>query len=223
MFTGLIEDVGSIAAVAVIASGEAGARRLTVATSLAEHLPIGASIAVDGTCLTVVEVAPGRFSAIAGAETLACTSLGGLAAGDRVNLERPLRMGDRLGGHLVAGHVDGVGRVSARTDRGEALDVTIETPPALLRYVIAKGSIALDGISLTVNVVDARGFTVSLIPHTQTATTLAAKAVGAAVNLEVDLIGKYVEKLVSPLAAQSAPVPRVGLTLDKLKEHGFAD
>ncbi len=222
MFTGLIEDIGHIEAVA--AAGE-GARRLAISTRLAgEDLPVGASLAVDGTCLTVVENAGDRVALVAAAETLACTSLGGLAAGARVNLERPLRLGDRLGGHMVAGHVDGVGRISALGHRGEALDVTIETPPALLRYVVPKGSIAIDGISLTVNTVDAHGFAVSLIPHTQTATTLGDKPVGTPVNLEVDLVGKYIEQLVEPYRAmREQPAAAAGLTLDKLKENGFAE
>jgi riboflavin synthase len=127
---------------------------------------------------------------------VARTTLGKLGQGARVNLERPLRLGDRLGGHMVAGHVDAVGHIAQVAPRAEAVDVTVRAPGELLRYVIEKGSIAVDGISLTVNAVDAGTFTVSLIPHTQTATTLAAKGAGAHVNLEVDLIGKYVEKLV---------------------------
>jgi riboflavin synthase len=222
MFTGLVEDVGRIEAVAP--AGE-GAVRITIATRLAaEDLPIGASLAVEGTCLTVVENGGDRVALVAAAETLARTTLGGLAAGQGVNLERPLRLGDRLGGHMVAGHVDGVGRVAALAHRGEALDVTIEADPELLRYVVEKGSIAVDGISLTVNSVDARSFAVSLIPHTQTATTLGGKAAGTPVNLEVDLVGKYVEKLVAPhRAATTTEPPRPGVTLDKLKEHGFAE
>jgi riboflavin synthase len=153
---------------------------------------------------------------VAAAETLGRTTLGALAAGDDVNLERPLRIGDRLGGHMVAGHVDAVGTVASRQARGEAVDLTIAAPPEVLRYVVEKGSIAIDGISLTVNAVDERGFTVSLIPHTQSVTTLARKPIGAGVNLEVDLIGKYVEKLVEPHRGRS------GITLEKLRENGFA-
>jgi riboflavin synthase len=161
------------------------------------------------------------MTAEVGPETLERTTLGELAAGREVNLERPVRVGDRLGGHLVAGHVDAVGQIEKIAPRGEAIDVTVSTPPALLRYIVEKGSIAIDGISLTVNRVDQRGFDVSIIPHTQvatqTATTLTKKGVGARVNLEVDLIGKYVEKLVAGYA------PTGGVTLEKLKEHGFVD
>jgi riboflavin synthase len=223
MFTGLIEDTGRVEAVEELAGGE---RRLTIATRLAgEDLPIGASLAVEGVCLTVVENSGARVALVAAAETLARTTVGLFAVGQPVNLERPLKMGDRLGGHLVAGHVDGVGRVEARSNRGDALDVRIEARADLLRYVIEKGSIAVDGISLTVNRVDGSGFEVSLIPHTQEATTLGGKGVGTAVNLEVDLIGKYVEKLVNPSATSlgAADARKGGITIDKLKEHGFAD
>jgi riboflavin synthase len=218
VFTGLVEDVGTIRQITV----ENEARRLTIATRLAgDDLPIGASLAVDGICLTVVATEAGSVDLVAAAETLARTALGRLAVGDSVNLERPLKLGDRLGGHLVAGHVDGVGYVKSLGRRGDALDITIEAPADLLRYVIEKGSITVDGISLTVNAVDDRTFQVSLIPHTQVATTLGKKPVGAPLNLEVDLIGKYVEKLVKPAAAAAESAPG-GITLDKLKEHGFA-
>ena len=214
MFTGLVEDVGRVRAALVMPGG---ARRLTVATRLAEEeMPLGASLAVDGVCLTVVAWERGEVALVAAAETLERTTLAARTAGDAVNLERPLRVGDRLGGHLVAGHVDGVGSVAARARRGEAEDITIACAPDLLRYVVAKGSIAIDGISLTVNQVDARGLTVSLIPHTQGATTLARKAVASPVNLEVDIIGKYVEKLLGGFTGKS------GVTLEKLEEHGFA-
>jgi riboflavin synthase len=215
MFTGLVEDVGRVERVDSLPSGQG--RRLALAAHLLdEELPIGASLAVDGVCLTVVSWQKGRVTAEVGPETLERTTLGELSAGAAVNLERPLKLGDRLGGHMVAGHVDAVGRLEAVRPRGEAIDLTVGTPAPLLRYIVEKGSIAIDGISLTVNRVDARGFEVSIIPHTQTATTLTKKAAGARVNLEVDLIGKYVEKLVGAYA------PR-GVTMDQLKEHGFVD
>jgi riboflavin synthase len=195
MFTGLVEDIGRVEAVETLPSQQGRALTLS-ARLLDEELPVGASLAVDGVCLTVTAWSRGRVSAVAGAETLERTTLNGLVAGASVNLERPLRLGDRLGGHMVAGHVDGVGRVRALARRGENLDVSIEAPVALLRYVVEKGSISVDGISLTVNKVDARAFEVSLIPHTQNVTTLGRRQLGDRVNLEVDLIGKYVEKLV---------------------------
>jgi riboflavin synthase len=194
MFTGLVEDVGRVEAAADLDGGRG--RRLTVtARLLDDEQPLGASVAVDGVCLTVVEWRRGVAAFDVGPETLARTTLGAVVSGAGVNLERPVRVGDRLGGHLVAGHVDGVGAVAHRAPRGEAVDVTIALPPALLRYVVEKGSVAVDGISLTVNRVSDGGFDVSLIPHTQAATTLAHKPVGARCNIEVDLIGKYVEKL----------------------------
>jgi len=195
MFTGIVEDVGKIRALEPLPSEQA--LRLTVQAPLLEdEQSLGASLAIDGVCLTVTAWRRGEVDAVVGPETIARTTLGKLGQGANVNLERPLRLGDRLGGHMVAGHVDAVGLIAAVAPRAEAVDVTVRPPGELLRYVIEKGSIAVDGISLTVNAVDAETFTVSLIPHTQTATTLARKGTGAHVNLEVDLIGKYVEKLV---------------------------
>lgn len=195
MFTGIVEDVGQVTALTPLPSQQA--LRLTVrARLLDEEQEIGASLAVDGVCLTVTAWRSGEIDAEVGPETIARTTIGKLGQGAHVNLERPLKLGDRLGGHMVAGHVDAVGHIVAVAPRAEAIDVTVRAPGELLRYVIEKGSVAVDGISLTVNGVDAQTFTVSLIPHTQAATTLAHKGPGGAVNLEVDLIGKYVEKLV---------------------------
>jgi riboflavin synthase len=216
MFTGLVEDTGRVLRVEALPSGK-GRRLVVTARLLDEEQPLGASIAVDGVCLTVTRWSKGEMCADVGPETLERTTLGALSTGNEVNLERPVRVGDRLGGHLVAGHVDAVGQIEKIAARGEAIDVTVATPAPLLRYIVEKGSIAIDGISLTVNRVDAQGFDVSIIPHTQTATTLTKKGVGARVNLEVDLIGKYVEKLVAGYA------PVGGVTLEKLKEHGFVD
>lgn len=218
MFTGLIEDVGQVAA---RARRDQGLVRLTLRAALFdEEMPLGASLAVDGVCLTVVAWRPGAAEVEAGPETLARTTLGDLQPGRRINLERAMRLSDRLGGHLVAGHVDAVGAVLCAGPRGDAWDLRVGLPPPLRRYVVDKGSIAVDGTSLTVNQVDDEGFAVSLIPHTQQRTTLVQKQVGQMVNLEVDIIGKYVERLLGAYLPSAGDRP--GLTLDKLKEHGFA-
>lgn len=196
MFTGLIEDLGTITR----ADRRSDALVLTVrpaAIPLGE-LGLGDSVAHDGVCLTVTERGADTYQVLAGAETLAKTTLGERRVGDRVHLERALALGARLGGHLVAGHVDGVGELVARVDRGANVILTYRPPRDLLRYVIVKGSIAIDGVSLTVNAVDDTTFAVAIIPHTVSATHLGARRPGARVNLEVDLIGKYVEKLVAP-------------------------
>ena len=215
MFTGLIEEVGRVTSAARLPSGK-GLRIAVEAVFLTEPMPLGASLAVDGVCLTVVAASAGRVELEVGPETLARTALGAIAAGRRVNLERAMRLGDRLGGHLVQGHVDCVGRVKEARARAGAWDVRIEMPLEQSRYVIEKGSICVDGISLTVNTLEPDGFWVSLIPHSQTLTTLKDRSVGDAVNLEVDLIGKYVERLLGPRSALTG-----GLSLGTLKENGF--
>jgi riboflavin synthase len=214
MFTGLIEEVGRVTSVTQLPSGQ-GLRLAIGAGVLVPPLDLGASLAVDGVCLTVVGTAQGRVELEVGPETLSRTTLGDVAVGKSVNLERAMKLGDRLGGHLVQGHVDGVGSVVTAQARGEAWDVRIGMPAPLLRYVIEKGSICVDGISLTVNTLEADGFWVSLIPHSQSMTTLKERAVGDRVNLEVDLIGKYVERLLGPRAQPG------GLSIDQLKENGF--
>ena len=203
MFTGIIKALGTIAGWAPGIE----TRRLTVTTDFpVEHLPLGASLAVDGVCLTVVDRSPGRFSADVGPETLARTTLGAHAPGDRVHLEPPLAVGDALGGHIVTGHVDGVGVVAAARRRGDALELDIDVPPALARFLAPKGSIAVDGVSLTVNTVEGNRFGVTLIPHTLSVTLLGERAVGARVNLEADVIAKHVDRLVAPyVRAAGAP------------------
>ena len=199
MFTGLVEDLGTIvrmdrrsdAVILGIAPGSPG----TPATIDPAALALGESVAINGVCLTVTERDARHFTALAGGETLRRTNLGALRVQAKVNLERALRMGDRLGGHMVSGHVDAVGEIASRRDLGANLDISIRAPATALRYVIEKGSIAVDGISLTVNRVDDYSFAVALIPHTVDKTTLAGRRVGDKVNLEVDIIGKYVEKL----------------------------
>jgi riboflavin synthase len=179
-------------------SPEAGGTRITVEAQLAGELDDGDSVAVNGVCLTAVGPNDGRFDADLSSETLARSALASLTAGAPVNLELPLRPSDRLGGHIVQGHVDDDGRVAAVTDDGAAREVRFEAPAGLLRYVVEKGSVAVDGVSLTVASVDDGGFSVSLIPETLARTTLGQAKKGHPVNLEVDVIAKHVEKLVTP-------------------------
>lgn len=195
VFTGLIEEGGRIAEVRPAGQG---ARLVVSAVLVLDGLEIGDSVAVSGTCLTAVEITAHGFTVDAVAETLRRTSLGGLEPGDRVNLERPMRMGDRLDGHLVQGHVDGVGTVRSATPEGDSTVLEIAAPPKLLRYVVEKGSITVDGVSLTVAGRLADAFTVALIPHTMSVTTLGPQALGHHVNLEVDVVAKYVEALAAP-------------------------
>jgi len=196
MFTGLVADLGSVAAVDATADGV----RLTVSTPLAEQLADGDSVTVNGVCLTANDVAADRFGADVMHETLQRSTLGAVSAGAHVNLELALRAADRLGGHIVQSHIDGVGTVGEVREDGFARVVTIEAPAAVLRYVVVKGSIAVDGVSLTVARIDDDGFDVSLIPETLQRTSLGAAAPGMTVNLEVDVLAKYVEKLVGATA-----------------------
>jgi riboflavin synthase len=193
MFTGLVQDLGTIAAVD---RGDGGVV-VRVSTDLARELAAGDSIAVNGVCLTATTVDDDSFAAEVMNETLAHSSLEAADAGARVNLELPLRASDRLDGHVVLGHCDGRGTVTVVTKDGFASRVTIETSPELLRYVVSKGSIAVDGVSLTVAELDDESFTVSLIPETLERTNLGAASPGTTVNLEVDVLAKYVERLVT--------------------------
>jgi riboflavin synthase len=209
MFTGIVEGTGTVAALAAAADGS-GARLEVEAPWLAGQLALGESVAVNGCCVTVAEATRAGFAADLVAETLRRTALGGLETGARVNLERPLPLGGRLGGHLVQGHVDGVAKVLSRdpvgpegsgepqggapVGRGE--EVRIELPPDLERYVVEKGSIAVDGVSLTVAGVGPGWFAVALVPHTLEVTTLGERRPGDPVQLEVDVVAKYIERLV---------------------------
>ena len=193
MFTGIVEDVGSVLFVerkSADALFVIGVDRIP-----AERIAAGESIAVNGVCLTAVAVGEGDFSAQVSRETLSRTSLSGLRAGSGVNLERSLRAGDRMGGHIVTGHVDGVGTVRSRAPVGESVVFSFSIPRELSRYVVEKGSIAVDGVSLTVNSAGAEEFSVNIIPHTLRETVFSGLRAGAKVNLECDIIGKYVEKL----------------------------
>jgi riboflavin synthase len=193
MFTGLVSDLGTVTSVDSTADGV----RLGVATALAPEISEGDSVAVNGVCLTATAIAGGRFSADVMHETLRRSSLGEVVEGAEVNLELPLRASDRLGGHVVQGHVDGLGTIAEVREDGFARVVEISAPPETLRYVVEKGSIAVDGISLTVASVTDDRFSVSLIPETLERTNLGAAAPGQPVNLEVDVLAKYVEKLVA--------------------------
>ena len=193
MFTGLVADLGTVTAVDATADGV----RLAVRTSLAPEISEGDSVAVNGVCLTATSIVDGVFSADVMQESLRRSSLGEVVSGSSVNLELPLRASDRLGGHVVQGHVDGVAFVRSVVEDGFSRVVTFDAPSELLRYVVEKGSIAVDGVSLTVSAIDGDSFAVSLIPETLERTTLGAAEVGRPVNLEVDVLAKYVEKLVT--------------------------
>src|SRR5688572_17200460 len=198
MFTGIVQEIGAVLRVETLATGRASEDRrveVSFATIARERLKLGDSICVDGVCLTVAALGAASFLADVSGETLRVTTLGTKAAGSRVNLEPALRAGDSLGGHWVSGHVDGVAEVLATAPEARSLRVDFAAPAPLARYIARKGSVTLDGVSLTVNEVDGVRFSVNLIPHTLDVTTLGALAKGARVNLEIDLLARYVERL----------------------------
>lgn len=195
MFTGLVEELGTVQE---RVPSSAGARMVIACDLVRDDLAIGDSVAVNGACLTVVDLPDGAFAVDCVEETLRRTSVGDRHAGDRVNLERAMQLGDRLGGHIVQGHVDGTGTIRSFTPEGDGMLMSVTADPGLLRYVVEKGSITVDGVSLTVASREPDGFTIALIPHTMQATTLSADAVGRRVNLEADVLAKYVEALVRP-------------------------
>jgi len=214
MFTGLIEDLGTLREL----RRESNSVRLTVGTAIpVAELRLGDSVAVNGICLTVVDIGKGSFSADVSPETLERSTLGGLTAGCRVNLERALRLSDRLGGHLVSGHVDAIATISERVEDSNAIRFTFRLPAAVNRFVAEKGSVAIDGISLTVNAVTEETFSVAVIPHTLAMTTLQEKKSGDRVNIETDLIARYLARL---LGAEEAK-PKGDLNFDFLAKHGF--
>jgi riboflavin synthase len=199
MFTGLIEEMGRVIE-------RDGARLVVSADRALEDSDLGASVAVNGACLTVVERGPGRLRFDVGPETLARTALGELTTGDPVNLERPMRLGGTVGGHLVQGHVDGVGLVAAFTREAETARLTIEwRDRALAALLIPQGSVAVDGVSLTVARLNARDFEIMIIPHTLAVTTLGSLAPGRRVNLEMDMIGKYVQRILQLHTREGSP------------------
>lgn len=212
MFAGIVRGTGRILAV----EDRGGDRSLTVGfenVALDGLLP-GASIAVSGVCLTATACHPDRFSADVSIETLGVTTLGSAKRGDKVNIEPALRLGERLDGHLVTGHVDGIGEVSSLSESARSLRLQIGIPVRLSRYVARKGSIAVDGVSLTVNAVSNARFEVNIVPHTRIATVISEYKQGTPVNIEVDIIARYLERLVAGDPA--------GISLDMLKRHGFA-
>lgn len=217
MFTGIIEEVGALER---LAGGEIAIR----AKKVLEDVALGDSIAVNGICLTVTHFDAAHFTADVMPETVRRTSLAELRHGSCVNLERALTLKSRLGGHIVSGHIDGVGTIAAMKEEGNAILLTVRAGAEILRYIVEKGSIALDGISLTVARVSAADFTVSLIPHTREVTNLREKRIGSRLNIETDILGKYVEKLFPGARASggdAAPKGAGGLTLDFLREQGF--
>ena len=215
MFTGIIEEIGRVRCVTI--AGSSGKIAIS-ASKVLEKTKIGDSIAVNGVCLTVISIEKDGFTADIMAETVRRSNLGRLGPGDQVNLERAMAADGRFGGHIVSGHIDGTGTIAALQKDDNAVWYTVRTEPKLLRYIVEKGSITIDGISLTVAAVEADRFSVSIIPHTAAVTILGQKHCGDLVNLETDIIGKYVEKLLRP----KAEPPKVsGISLDFLKENGF--
>ncbi|MDR4461240.1 MAG: riboflavin synthase [Nitrospirales bacterium] len=207
MFSGIIEEMGAIQA---IDKGLAGAKFSILASQILEDLKLGDSISVAGACLTASQVGDLGFSVDVSTETLNCTTLGSITVGTPVNLERAMKLNARMGGHLVTGHVDGIGLLRARQQDGNSIQLTIETPEEIIRYCVAKGSITVDGISLTINAVSDRSIAVAIIPHTAKVTTMGLKQIGDPVNLESDLIGKYVERLLQSSGVLPAkPTPMI--------------
>jgi riboflavin synthase len=200
MFTGIVTDLGRVRRL-----HRSELVELTIATAFdTASISIGASIACSGACLTVIRVAPGEFTVQASAETVACTTIGEWIEGTPVNLERSLRAGDELGGHLVAGHVDAVGRIIERRPDAESVRFVFEIPKELAPFIASKGSVAVDGVSLTVNEVSPAGFGVNIIPHTLACTSFGAAVLGQRINLEIDLIARYVARL---LGSRGVGVP----------------
>lgn len=220
MFTGIIEAIGSVKSLQEIKSEW----RLVLETKDLDmsDVKLGDSIAVSGCCLTVVEMTESSFAADVSKETLRCTSLGSLKKGSRVNLEKAMMASDRFGGHIVSGHVDGVGKLASSSQEGQSVKLIFDVPDELSRYIAGKGSICIDGTSLTVNEVTANGFSINVIPHTQEETIIGEYRVGRVVNLEVDLVARYLERLMTGVQQPgSSGSSSNGISQDYLAEHGF--
>ena len=217
MFTGIVEEIGVVKA---LESSLAGTRLTILASTVMETLTVGASVSVNGACLTVVVVGDREFSAEVSRETLSVTALGRLITSAPVNLERALKINERIDGHLVSGHVDGVGTLTSRRQEGNAIVLRIEAPKEVLRYCVPKGSITVDGASLTINELNDRSFGVAIIPHTAKMTTLGVKQAGETVNLEADLIGKYVERLLQE-RGELPPKPEPVIDREYLQKRGL--
>ena len=207
MFTGLIESQGVVTNVQRVAGG---AQLQVYAPEFGRDMALGDSIAVDGACLTVSQFQRGAFVADVSEETLAKTTLGTLRQSSKVNLERALRLSDRLGGHMVTGHVEGIGRLLLRHPAGNSTIYQFQVPPALMEFVVPKGSIAVDGISLTIAQIRGESFAAAVVPHTEQATTLKDKPIGAPVNVEVDIMAKYVKRFVDLYAGTGEDIPEAG-------------
>ena len=218
MFTGIIEEIGSVASSNL--TGGSGELRVE-ATPILEESKLGDSIAINGVCLTITRIAGQEITFDVSTETLRRSNLGSLKRGDQVNLERALAADGRFGGHMVSGHIDGTGTLNDRRQEGNATIFTFNMPATIARYLIEKGSIAIDGISLTITALSKDNFSVAVIPHSLQQTTLGKKEVGEKVNLENDLVAKYIEKLLQPKNSSSDKQAST-LNLDLLRKHGFA-
>jgi len=217
MFSGIVEEMGAIKSVQKALHGT---RLSILASTILEDLHIGESVSVSGACLTVTDFDAQNFAVDVSTETLNLTTLGGASVGTPVNLERAMKLNERIGGHLVTGHVDGVGTIRRREQDGNAIQFTIEVPDSIARYCVQKGSITVEGISLTINDVSDNSFAVMIIPHTAKVTTMGLKQVGDSINLETDVIGKYVERLLYASGKISVP-PTPVIDRNYLQKRGL--
>lgn len=218
MFTGIIEEIGTVKN---IVKGSRSIKLAIAVRKVLENTNLGDSIAVNGVCLTVTALGRDGFMADVMPESMSKTNMGALKPGDRVNLERALTLASRLGGHIVSGHIDGTGEIIAMEKDDNAVRVTLTSVPKVMKYIVPEGSVALDGVSLTVAQLGENDFTVSLIPHTAQVTTLLDKKVGDRLNIENDVVGKYVERLLSFSGKNAAAEKKSAISLSFLRENGF--